>query len=45
MDEKNLTVVLNTLAEKISALECDVYLKDMEIKRLKEALAKKEAEK
>ena len=36
MKDKYLEKILETLAEKICILEVDVYLKESEIKRLKE---------
>lgn len=42
MNETSLTIVLTALADKIRSLECEVYYRESEIKRLKEQLAKKE---
>ncbi len=35
MEEKNLRIVLEVLAEKIASLEVEVSLRDYDIKRLK----------
>lgn len=36
MKDNNLKIVLEALAEKISSLEVDIYLKGKEVERLKE---------
>jgi hypothetical protein len=38
MDEKNLGIILNALAEKIKNLELDIKLRDYEIDNLKKQL-------
>ncbi len=39
MEEKNCSIILEVLAEKIRSLEVEVSLKDYEIKNLKEEKA------
>ena len=44
MEERNLEIVLDALAEKIKSLETDIMLKDMDISCLKEKNKRLEAE-
>lgn len=39
MKEESLTVILDTLAERIKSLEDDIYIKDLCIKNLEKELA------
>lgn len=38
----NIDIILNVLGEKIKSLEAIIFVKDLEIKELKDKLAKKE---
>lgn len=38
--DRNSEIIIDALVERIKALETDLYLRDTEISRLKEALAK-----
>jgi hypothetical protein len=39
MKEESLTVILDTLAERIKSLEDDIYIKDLCIRNLEKELA------
>lgn len=42
MNEKNTVTILETLAEGIRSMQTDIFLKDMEIERLRARIAELE---